>query len=298
MSRPWGLTCPEEVPNVDPFARAEQLRPFRLWTLRELMSTFKAGEIVDLLTRLLGGATLTLLGNASDPADPRSVAPMLKMLHDLRTQGRKHDLSVSLRLLEPLIGRLEKREPLSLSDIANLIAEVVRATIAELDTRAFVSLPSFATDYYEQAHLFGPEVTDRFPSAADDIREAGTCLALGRYTASVFHLMRVLECGLLELGKIAGVTDPKPSWESVFKGIKRALATPYPQRSPELQKHSRFLEQALPYFEAIAGAWRNKVVHFENKVVPTAEYTKEKAETILTNTRELMKLLLTQELSK
>ena len=40
------------------------------------------------------------------------------------------------------------------------------------------------------------EVNDKFPSAAFDIDEAGKCLAIGRSTAAVFHLMRALETAI------------------------------------------------------------------------------------------------------
>jgi hypothetical protein len=61
------------------------------------------------------------------------------------------------------------------------------------ETCLFLSRSDLA--YYKPDEpLFGSDVLTKFGSATnDDIEEAGKCLALGRGTATVFHLMRVLE---------------------------------------------------------------------------------------------------------
>ena len=40
---------------------------------------------------------------------------------------------------------------------------------------------------------------------SEDIAEAGKCLGVGRPTASVFHLMRVMEIGVPRFGDVLGV---------------------------------------------------------------------------------------------
>ena len=57
-------------------------------------------------------------------------------------------------------------------------------------------IPDRQAGYYEQEELFGSEVHTNFESTRDDVKEAGNCYATGRYTACVFHCMRVLEKGL------------------------------------------------------------------------------------------------------
>ncbi|MFZ0888451.1 MAG: hypothetical protein WA005_08365 [Candidatus Binataceae bacterium] len=56
-------------------------------------------------------------------------------------------------------------------------------------------------DHYEQEELFGSRVRIRFPSAADDIQEAGSCFALRRWTATVHHCMGIMQAGLIALAK-------------------------------------------------------------------------------------------------
>ncbi len=65
--------------------------------------------------------------------------------------------------------------------------------------------PSQGQHFYAGANLLGEAVQERFPSLATDIDEAGKCFATGRFTATVFHLMRVMEVGVQEFCEALGV---------------------------------------------------------------------------------------------
>jgi hypothetical protein len=78
---------------------------------------------------------------------------------------------------------------------------VKRTMHQELMNRVFVEPEPKYKQYYEQTFLFGQNVFDAFPSANDDIYEAGMCLALERATGCVMHLNRALECGLPICGR-------------------------------------------------------------------------------------------------
>jgi hypothetical protein len=68
----------------------------------------------------------------------------------------------------------------------------------QCDKVKFFRLNNEESAMVDNALLFGPKVAAAFPSqeATYEIQETGSCLALGRNTAAVFHLMRVLEKGL------------------------------------------------------------------------------------------------------
>ena len=53
----------------------------------------------------------------------------------------------------------------------------------------------------ENISHFGDEVANAFPNLIEDIDEAAKCLALSRYTACMFHLMRVMESSIHRLAK-------------------------------------------------------------------------------------------------
>lgn len=80
----------------------------------------------------------------------------------------------------------------------------------ELDDIVFLFVPNDEVSYYENKTLFGDDVAAKFNQASEDIEEAGNCFAAGRYTACVFHLMRVLEYGLRALSRNLKVRLPRP----------------------------------------------------------------------------------------
>jgi hypothetical protein len=181
-------------------------------------------------------------------------------------------------------------------EIQGYVSDLQKAVERETTGISCLVLDLRGRDLYAGVHGFSGTVCQRYAVAVDDMQEAAKCFALGRYTACVFHLMRVLEAGVHDLGRIAGNNDPGPSWHSVLKKINHVLTeTKYPQRSPELQRHSRFLQDVLPHMQAIERAWRNKVTHYEEHMpTPTGEYTEPKAEAIFVATRALMDLLATE----
>jgi hypothetical protein len=83
--------------------------------------------------------------------------------------------------------------------VAAELKHIRAAMTIECGDTFFVRIASDRKSYFEQEHLFGPEVDIAFPGAASDIRDAGDCLAVENNTAAVFHLMRVVEHGLRAL---------------------------------------------------------------------------------------------------
>ncbi len=142
------------------------------------------------------------------------------------------------------------------------------------------------------APLFGVEVEKAFPAAAFEIEEAGKCLALSRSTASVFHLMRVIEVALRAVAKCLSIPDPlkeaERNWGVVLKKIKdemdaRAKAGNATQWAS--QKDKQFFGEVYGSLDAVRVAWRNSTMHVENK------YTEDEAEHIWVATKGLMRKL-------
>ena len=71
----------------------------------------------------------------------------------------------------------------------------------ELAVRKFVMIENSKSEHLENEALFGDCVWASFPSAREDIKSAGNCLALNLNTAAVFHLMRTAELGMRALAE-------------------------------------------------------------------------------------------------
>jgi len=108
-------------------------------------------------------------------------------------------------------------------------------------------------------------------SAAFDIEEAGKCFAFEHYTACVFHLMRAMESGLRSLGaSLNDPVDPKtnPTWERILGRCDAELKKPFLDQSPTWQSNPQFFAEATANLRAVKTAWRNPVMHVEQKYTP------------------------------
>ena len=139
--------------------------------------------------------------------------------------------------------------------------------------------------YYQRDDLFGVEVGEHFKGASFDIKEAGSCYAVGRYTACVFHLMRVAEYGLKTIGKRVGYTDDRPVWEAVLKYIDVELRRDRDKMSDRFKGDLEFIGGISAHMHAVNLAWRRRVAHVERN------YGQEEAKRILDETKNLMQHL-------
>ena len=151
--------------------------------------------------------------------------------------------------------------------------------VIELDKKHFVTDPN----------LFGAEVTTAFPSAVVDIEEAGKCFAFERWTASVFHLMRVMEMGLRVLGDTLKLPpNTNRNWEAILRKCDEELRKPFADKSPEWKSDEPFFAGATAMLRSVKDAWRNPTMHVE-KV-----YTEEQAQDIWNAVKGFMRHLATQ----
>lgn len=183
----------------------------------------------------------------------------------------------------------------SVETFRELVIELQERMIDEASTPRFFSLTDQEADHYSNPRKGWEEIITRFPNSLRDIEEAYKCLALSRYAAAVFHSLQVVEAGLIEFGKLIGVTDPLPGWTATTGKLKKILDTKYPDRTPFEQANSAFLEQMHGAIHALQLAWRNKVSHVHGKLfVMTSDFHPEVAQEILVTTRALMRRLATE----
>ena len=191
------------------------------------------------------------------------------------------ELPVTATTARNMVGKADTVEKLKAA-----ILQLGNTLFMELDQRKFYGPLERFTKYFEQEKLFGDEVFDRFPSANDDIYEAGTCLALERATACVMHLMRVLECGLAALAKMLAITQQN-DWGAYLRKIGAELdarAKAAGARSADEQ----FCAEAAANFDRLRRAYRNPTMHAEKT------YSQDRAEEILLATKSFMGHLATR----
>jgi HEPN domain-containing protein len=175
------------------------------------------------------------------------------------------------------------------ADIHRCTSELHREIQRELSLVLLMEIPKRNVDYYEQANLFGEKVSRKFPKTVTDIQEAGRCFAVGRYTACVFHLMRVMEIGVQHLGKKLELTlTGEKEWQPILNevnGVIKRMGNPPTPLTPRQKARRNKLAQAAVYLENVKNAWRNDVMH------PKATYTDEEAEEVFRTAKAYMQYL-------
>jgi hypothetical protein len=171
--------------------------------------------------------------------------------------------------------------------------------ILDMVKHKFVQVDSKLSGFFENKDLLGTGTSEPFPSASRDILEAGNCLALGLNTASVFHLMHVVEWGLRAFSTDLGLLEvsagknktPVPieyaQWEQILDQlsakIKGKIATI--PKGPDKQHAQEFYYSAKEEIEAFKEAWRNHVSHTRRS------YTFEDAIGVLSHVKRFMQKL-------
>jgi hypothetical protein len=142
-------------------------------------------------------------------------------------------------------------------------------------------------DYFDSPEpAFGLIVDQKFPSAGVEIDDAAKCLALGRSTACVMHLMRVLEIGLGSLAKALGIPFGSDNWNKVLGQCEEKIGKL--PKVDDWKGDEQFYSEAASHFRLLKNAWRNHAMHARIR------YDDAQAETIFLNVRAVMKHLATR----
>lgn len=238
-----------------------EVEPYRLWSLLDMLKPWghHFGEFFAcLLDRQQAMAQL-------DPAQKLAPNDQAYITH-LLGRGRECCKELGLdsggqidRLYALLDTSLQKSMPTfpvpTAGDVAVRLRIIRESIDRELRSRLFLFVPTAQAERYDQPELFGSDVGAKFAKASADIREAGTCVALGRPTAAVFHLMCVLDVGLDSLAFAVGVPYSRKNWEQIFQEIEKKVPTvPAPQ-------DREYYGRAVLEFKFFRDCWRNHTMH-------------------------------------
>ena len=179
-----------------------------------------------------------------------------------------------------------RKDAVTYHDIAALNDNIQR----ELGLRFFVGIAEDRKEAYCDSLKGWDTVVAKFPSSSDDIEEMNKCYALCRYSACVFHSLLVMEHGLVELGNLLQVTDPKLGWDASCRKLAEIVKSGRTSNTTGLD--FEFLEQVNVCIQTIKLAWRNKVNHATGKpLVMHGGFAPYVAEEVISATRSFMRRL-------
>lgn len=252
-------------------------RPFQLVSLLEMLK-FHARSFIALIQNL--EALLALSVYKDTPVNDDRKQDHLKDLEVTLLLCQIQGLEFSADYLEGVISTFKDKPSYQLLEKE---IPIIQGRISdELKAPLFFYIPRDRAKYYQDEPLFGEKVADKFSKASTDIQEAGKCLAAARYTACVFHLMRVMEYSVQYLGKkleIDLVTEK--NWHNILEEVDKAIKGLPAKTSREKARRNKF-SQASAFLRMVKDAWRNDVMH------PKQTYTQEEAERVFRNVEDFM----------
>jgi hypothetical protein len=204
-------------------------------------------------------------------------------LADIRKQCIALGLKFSIQFIDRMMKHVYQYPS---KEAANDIHVLQTRIDDELKSKKFIAIPFAKVRYFENKELFGPAVNHAFPNAIEDIDEALRCFAVERWTACVFHLMRVMEIGVKTFGKHLRIREKllnKP-WGNILIAVDKKLNSIVPNTAKKKAIKVACAEAAA-YLHHVKDAWRNDTMH------PKNTYTEQQAKRLIVCVEDFMKKL-------
>lgn len=195
--------------------------------------------------------------------------------------GCPHTAAAAHRLAQALDLELK---PISEIEFSVRVSEIKESFAYEMETHLFFYVPSERAKYYKETlGLFGNNVKDRFPSLISEIQNAGECFACAQYTATVFHLMRVMEKALQAVSLSLRVSlDTNKNWGDLLTAINPHVLKHDPQAERIYKSHQVFFDDVRVTLAAVKDAWRNATMHIDRR------YDESESEDVLRTVKTFM----------
>jgi hypothetical protein len=262
---------------------------YRLISLREIVETLRVAHFVGIGAnfRVFDDPPSTfvqehgVLATMEQRAPDEFLQPGLEWLRDVLETCAIFGLNVTAAKIRRTIKSAGSSRPSYrlFSENINVIRETLND---ELDTKLFLHVLPDNAPFYVNPTSNWDRVIEQFPTASLDIEEASKCFALERYTASVYHLMRVAEFALSSIAKRVGLRNERPGWVEAINYIDKQLREKYEEMSEVFKGDTEFLSGVAAHMRLVNLAWRRRVAHIERT------YSREEAKGIYDSTLILM----------
>jgi hypothetical protein len=210
----------------------------------------------------------------------------VKELHNsLLSLGLLVSASAAAMLLKPRDTKDKRR---AINRMKFEIDHLIFTIQSELEGRASLMIPVDRSPFYEMKDTFlGEDVIKKFPALTEDACEAGNCFGLGRYTACVFHLMRVMERPVQQLGKTFKINNlHKKPWGQILNEVKPKIDK-MPHGTPKQERKQNKFNHNYQLLDAICRATRNPTMH--PKITDIKQtYTEDEARDLMDRVKSFM----------
>ena len=263
----------------------------RLWSLWEMLK-LKVASFYEVSTNLQEFQSLTKYGNWNkdeilEPNNKSHLGPMAIALgQHLNVLGAKNTAKAAIRL-----SHVISKPGSTWGEVAEMQDHLDLRLLDEMSDKNVLVLDGREEAFFNpEVPLFGGDFDTKFKTdGIFELDEGAKCMALGRPTAGVFHLMRVLELGIRAIARCLQIPDPlKPAernWGHILKEIWSGIEEKWPKASDRMAGDGALFEALFASLDAVKNPWRNATMHVENK------YTDDEADHIFIAVKGFMKKL-------
>jgi hypothetical protein len=223
------------------------------------------------------GQVIHALRNAPNvpPFSPKNVERLGVAIALVRNNARPLGMRSVLNHCDRIMQHLEGGGVMNDPRFRELLVGLLERAEDELKQQRFMAIRTEELGYFEPSSPpWGDEIDQAFPDLSEDICEAAKCIALNRSTASVFHLMRVMESVVPQMARHLGIERIAGNW-GVILGQMDAVTAIWPKGHIAVKPWSE--SRNLLYH--VKNAWRNDTMH------PKRTYTDNEAMTIFAAVR-------------
>lgn len=153
---------------------------------------------------------------------------------------------------------------------------------SELGNRKAMMVPADRAPFYKiEDTILGRDIISKFTELGKDATEAGNCFALGRYSAAVFHLMRVMERLVQRFGNKPAIKVRdlhRKSWGQILNEISPKINRMEESTAGKKAKKSSY-HRCWASLDGICRGIRNPLTHQITHI--SGDYDAEEAKKII-----------------
>lgn len=186
------------------------------------------------------------------------------------------------------VGLESGRDGFTARNASDRVSDLMDSLRRETESKFIFVMSTEYRGFYKDSLDEMSAVFERFPRSEYDFVEAGKCLAFGRPTACVLHLMRALEQPLVKMADGLGVpVGEKDPWGTILSGVRIAMRQ-RDQGGKNVAKwsskaESQFFHMAADCLKHIQVATRDPGAHAQKE-----RYTSEEARLEYENTKRFL----------
>ena len=170
------------------------------------------------------------------------------------------DLRATIKQGQRVRERVEAGRISTMNELVDLYVHMYDRLVDEIGDAVVLLVPDAQAGGLKEPFLSATTIA-RFPSIEHDAREASRCFALGRNTAAVFHMMRMLEVPLRALSQFVNIEKHSPTWNAYLGQLSPAARKRFPAPGGTDKEMRDYVSELEGHLRAIKDAWRNPTMH-------------------------------------